>query len=293
MANEATVDQQQLQSTINELYARLSELFPAQRDALRNALNTIQVGEDQRLGMLAAADDLATAPIGDPAVLRDRLNLESVLGALASLDTLSEADVGNAELLRQKLGIGEVLETLGKLASLDTLSDAEVGDAEALRMKLHLSNILGGLAGLNKLSEAEVGDAEIIRNSLGLVLGGTNGNVLTVGQFGIREPIDWVYPTLLNGWENYGGSYKLVSYCKDALGRVYIRGLVRRGNPGTAIFRLPVGFRPGGISFGNVSSSNGGMEQVTIFEDGLVSQNTANSVSFLQLSDISSFFPEA
>ena len=65
MANESTVDQQQLQSTIDELYRRLSELFPAQRDALRNALNTIQVGENQTLGMLAAADDLATAPVGD------------------------------------------------------------------------------------------------------------------------------------------------------------------------------------------------------------------------------------
>lgn len=82
MANDQTVDQQQLQSTIDELYRRLSELFPAQRDALRNALNTIQVGQNQSLGMLAAADDLASAPVGNAATLRDAIGL----GNISTLD---------------------------------------------------------------------------------------------------------------------------------------------------------------------------------------------------------------
>lgn len=79
MANDQTVDQQQLQSTIDELYRRLSELFPAQRDALRNALNTIQVGENQTLGMLAAADDLATAPVGNLSDLQRNIGLSNVV----------------------------------------------------------------------------------------------------------------------------------------------------------------------------------------------------------------------
>lgn len=73
MANDLTTDQQQLQSTIDELYQKLSELFPAQRDALRNALNTIQVGDNQTLGMLAAADDLASAPAGSAIELSETI----------------------------------------------------------------------------------------------------------------------------------------------------------------------------------------------------------------------------
>lgn len=165
MANESTVDQQQLQSTIDELYRKLSELFPAQRDALRNALNTIQVGENQTLGMLAAADDLATAPIGDPAVLRDRLNLEAVLGALASLDTLAEAEVGDAAAVRQGLG-------LGALALLSSLDQADVGDAATARTNLGLGSAaqysdnrypkLSGGAAANFGAMPQVGGAYII-----------------------------------------------------------------------------------------------------------------------------------
>lgn len=105
MANESTVDQQQLQSTIDELYRKLSELFPAHRDALRNALNTIQVGENQRLGLLAAADDLASASIGRPEDFRNSLINAGVLGLLSTLDNISADMVDDPDSWIESLGI--------------------------------------------------------------------------------------------------------------------------------------------------------------------------------------------
>jgi len=54
------------------------------------------------------------------------------------------------------------------------------------------------------------------------------------------------FPTLLNGWVNYGSGYAAASYWKDAFGVVHLEGLLAGGatGVGTGLFQLPVGYRP-------------------------------------------------
>lgn len=88
MANDATVDQQQLQSTINDIIDRFdNEFYPKYRDALRAVLNTIDVGDTQALGDLAAASNLSEAPVGDAAALRAAMGLGAA--ALRAVGTAS------------------------------------------------------------------------------------------------------------------------------------------------------------------------------------------------------------
>jgi hypothetical protein len=58
---------------------------------------------------------------------------------------------------------------------------------------------------------------------------------------GIQEP--WITPTLLNGWEE---RYP-VRYRKNSIGQLEIKGRVRGGTLGLAVFNLPLGYRPDSI----------------------------------------------
>ncbi|NGP62713.1 hypothetical protein FLT15_31595 [Paenibacillus thiaminolyticus] len=59
-------------------------------------------------------------------------------------------------------------------------------------------------------------------------------------------PTQWIQATLLNGWRNLGGTNATVSYFKDSLGFVHIRGTATAGSGEVSVvlFRLPVGYRP-------------------------------------------------
>lgn len=54
----------------------------------------------------------------------------------------------------------------------------------------------------------------------------------------------WQAPSLLNSWANYGIGHNPAGYFKDTLGIVHLRGLVKDGTVGQAIFTLPTGYRP-------------------------------------------------
>ncbi|MBF4693629.1 hypothetical protein [Fusibacter ferrireducens] len=56
---------------------------------------------------------------------------------------------------------------------------------------------------------------------------------------------DWIAPTLLNGWVNYGLTYETAGYYKDDFGVVHLKGLIKNGitTPGTTLFTLPTGYR--------------------------------------------------
>lgn len=56
----------------------------------------------------------------------------------------------------------------------------------------------------------------------------------------------WINATLENGWTNQGGSFATVGYCKNELGILQLRGLIKPGTTaaGTVLFTLPVGYRP-------------------------------------------------
>jgi hypothetical protein len=70
------------------------------------------------------------------------------------------------------------------------------------------------------------------------------------------NPPVFIAPTLLNSWVAYdAGAHGLPGYYKDPFGRVHLRGMVKNGTIGQAIFNLPVGFRPSGhLPFAAVSN---------------------------------------
>jgi|SRR6478736_8349306 len=53
-------------------------------------------------------------------------------------------------------------------------------------------------------------------------------------------------PAFQNGWVNYGSNFAPLSFWKDPMGWVSIRGLIKSGTTAavTTVFTLPPGFRP-------------------------------------------------
>jgi hypothetical protein len=73
-----------------------------------------------------------------------------------------------------------------------------------------------------------------------------------------KEQEDWIEPTLLNGWVNYGSPQETAGYMKDDMGFVHLKGLIKSGSaiPSTAFFVLPIGYRPlGSLNIGTVSNT--------------------------------------
>ncbi|CAH0122417.1 hypothetical protein PAE9249_04967 [Paenibacillus sp. CECT 9249] len=57
-------------------------------------------------------------------------------------------------------------------------------------------------------------------------------------------PPQWIAPTLLNGWVNFGGTTAPIAYFKDELGFVHITGTIKDGKIGyDPVFILPEGYR--------------------------------------------------
>ncbi|MGH7744181.1 MAG: hypothetical protein ACREQ5_05090 [Candidatus Dormibacteria bacterium] len=63
-------------------------------------------------------------------------------------------------------------------------------------------------------------------------------------------------PTFLNSWVDFGGANQTTSFYKDPAGIVHLRGLVKSGTIGTAIFALPNGYRPTATEFFAVPSNS-------------------------------------
>jgi len=66
-----------------------------------------------------------------------------------------------------------------------------------------------------------------------------SGGLTEIGQEGWKT-----LRSLVNGWQNYGGSYNRAEYFKDSTGIVHLRGLVKNGTIKRHIFTLPAGYRP-------------------------------------------------
>lgn len=80
----------------------------------------------------------------------------------------------------------------------------------------------------------------------------------SVGYSLIPTAEAWVAPTLLNSWVNYGGGFNDAAYYKDPFGVVHLRGVIKDGTDvsGTALFTLPVGYRPPAQELFTVISSS-------------------------------------
>lgn len=92
-------------------------------------------------------------------------------------------------------------------------------------------------------------------------------------------------------WVNFGASYIPAGFYRSG-GRVYLSGLVKSGVVGTALFTLPVGYRP--APYGVVSGvdlilpivSAGVLGVVTVSVGGLVTLASGSNV-YVDLSSIS------
>lgn len=100
----------------------------------------------------------------------------------------------------------------------------------------------------------------------------------------------WVALTLGSSWQNYGGAETVAAYRRMADGTVRLRGSIKSGTTGTAIFTLPAGFRPA-VSSREVFMAIGGpgVCEIDVGSDGVVkvAQYIASgSNSFVSLAGI-------
>lgn len=109
-----------------------------------------------------------------------------------------------------------------------------------------------------------------------------NGNIALDGTI-VQEA--WIAPTLLNGWVNYGGGYNPAGYFRDKEGIVHLRGLVRSGTMGQAIFVLPEGYRPPFRELHAVQANPNAIGRCDITSDGQVLHVTGDA-GWFSLDDI-------
>lgn len=113
---------------------------------------------------------------------------------------------------------------------------------------------------------------------------GPQGAMGPVGRAGNAVPVGtWTNMTGSYGanWADYGGAYRPGSYMQDALGWVYLRGLVNfsamtssGGQAGISAYTLPSGLHPLYEELFEVQcgswSSAGGMGRICIHTDGTI-----------------------
>lgn len=100
----------------------------------------------------------------------------------------------------------------------------------------------------------------------------------------------WQAPALNAPWVNYGDVFAVAGYRRDA-GRVQLRGLVKAGSGGTAIFVLPAGFRPPAQQIYTAVSDSSVAARIDVKANGevLVSQPGAGVLGWLSLDGIAFF----
>lgn len=90
---------------------------------------------------------------------------------------------------------------------------------------------------------------------------------------------EWHAPTQLNSWTDYGTPHIGAGYMKDSQGFVHLRGLVKSGTISTAIFTLPVGYRPT-AEHAFAVESNATIGTCRVQADGNVMANSGNNAWF-------------
>jgi hypothetical protein len=90
---------------------------------------------------------------------------------------------------------------------------------------------------------------------------------------------NWQAAVYQNSWVDFGGTATGAAYFKDSHGVVHLRGLVKNGVIGQAIFTLPAGFRPPfDMNFPAVSAGAFGVLGIT--PAGLVVPSIGNNAWF-------------
>lgn len=92
-------------------------------------------------------------------------------------------------------------------------------------------------------------------------------------------PEQWIAPTLINSWVNFGSGFNPAGYYKDPFGIVHLRGVVKSGVVGTDIFTLPIGYRPANTEL-LACVSNGALGIVEPSAAGGVNATAGNNTYF-------------
>ncbi|MEB4593419.1 hypothetical protein VSS37_20750 [Candidatus Thiothrix sp. Deng01] len=159
----------------------------------------------------------------------------------------------------------------------NTLDQAQAGNYALLQ---GLSGSDAGTVFLNSPTDLHLrinnGDKLVIAN---------NGDAQFTGSVKITGSLDagsitqenWVAPTLLNGWVNYGGGFNDAGYFKDSFGIVHLRGLVKSGQTQKAIFNLPNGYRPARRELHAACTNPDSIGRIDIATNGDVIMQTGNN----------------
>lgn len=103
-----------------------------------------------------------------------------------------------------------------------------------------------------------------------------------------RKAKDWTAPTYSANWSDFGGAWATVKYCKDATGRVWLRGMAKKSIAtvaGETLFTLPTVCRPAADEYFAVNS-NGAFGTIFITAGGAVNLGVGSNV-YVSLSGIS------
>ncbi|WP_217595500.1 hypothetical protein [Cohnella sp. GbtcB17] len=100
-----------------------------------------------------------------------------------------------------------------------------------------------------------------------------------------KQQSQWIAPTLVNGWVNYGNGETVAGYYKDDRGYVFMRGLIKSGAIGQAAFTLPAGYRPDSPVRVSVNS-NLAFGSLIISTDGRVIIDSGSSTSWTSLAAV-------
>ncbi|WP_068782250.1 hypothetical protein [Paenibacillus sp. GM2] len=130
----------------------------------------------------------------------------------------------------------------GEIAFIQAADYDQFGTYSVTYLKLDKSSIsqINGTVGRNEkaqLSDLNQGVAEALHGV----------SVLTMKKEEkdkVQPVVNWIYPTLLNGWTLSSKGVFPAQYYKDENGIVHINGIVNSGTNGSIIFTLPSGYRP-------------------------------------------------
>ena len=140
--------------------------------------------------------------------------------------------------------------------------------------------VLGAVNGPN----IAIDNNEIMARNNGAVstlhLQAEGGRTSCGGDLSVKGKIStqgWQSVTFRNGWTNYSTSYNQAGYFKDSMGIVHLRGLVKSGLIGKAIFILPAGYRPQRRELHVVCTSPNASGRVDIDTSGNVLATSGNN----------------
>ena len=120
----------------------------------------------------------------------------------------------------------------------------------------------GGSLRWATISNAALGILDLISGSPEAPIGNNTYFSLSRMAFPETSRITWHdvggggEPAFENSWENFGAAWDTAAFAKDAIGRVWVKGLVKLGDDAAAVFTLPAGYRPAATILLPIAMSN-------------------------------------